>query len=195
MPNDHYQRLWQQIKENFELDSAAVLIVEALYVAATQNKAPAVADYLDEQLSGGTLTLLSLRRHFQLLTGTQMPTVSVKQHDLSTYDQLLSPVHLINDLETPANDTPKSIESKASSEPVPRPQRPSQKPSPLAYAQPLGAARTSGYARAVVVRPIFAQSLRIGGGQTLVPPNKAGLKGSTPPWHQNAFQLRLDAYT
>ena len=194
LPNDHYQRLWQQIKENFELDSAAVLIVEALYIAATQNKASAVADYLDAQLSAGTLTLLGLRRHFQLLTGTQMPTVSVKQHDLSTYDQLLSPVHLIENLEAPAADTTESIEPKASSQPVPRPQRPSQKPTSLAYAQPLGTARTSSHARAMVVRPVLAQSLRIRGGQTLVPPYQAGFKGSALPWHQNAFQLRLDAY-
>ena len=194
LPNDHYQRLWRQIKENFELDSAAVLIVEALYVAATQNKAPAVADYLDEQLAAGTLTLLGLRRHFQLLTGTQMPTVSVKQHDLSTYDQLLSPVHLIENLEAPTDDTTESIEPTTSSKPVPRPQRPSQKPAPLAYAQPLGAAQTSGHARAVVVRPIFAQSLCIRGGQALGSPYQAGLEGSALPRHQNAFQLRLDAY-
>jgi len=162
LPNDHYQRLWQQIKANFELDSAAVLIVEALYIAATQNKAPAVADYLDEQLSAGTLTLLGLRCHFQLLTGTQMPTVSVKQHDLSTYDQLLSPVHLIDNLEASAEDTTESIKPKASSEPVPRPQRPSQKPTPLAYPQPLGEARTSSDAGAVVVRPVLASTLRLG---------------------------------
>ena len=90
-------------RANFELDSAAVLIVEALYIAATQNKALAVADYLDEQLAAGTLTLLGLRHQFQLLTGTQMPTVSVKQHDLSSYDQLLSPVHLIEHLEASAD--------------------------------------------------------------------------------------------
>ena len=133
LPNDHYRRLWAQMEADFDIDSAAVLMVEALYIAATQNKAPAVADYLETELSAGTLTLVGLRRHFQLLTGTSMPTVSVKQHDLSSYDQLLNPQRLIDSASPIATDR-----DTATDESVSKPQRASQKPTAFPYAQPLG---------------------------------------------------------
>jgi hypothetical protein len=46
LPDDHYRDLWGQLKAHFELDSAALLMVEALYIAATQDKQTAVAAYL-----------------------------------------------------------------------------------------------------------------------------------------------------
>ena len=160
LPNDHYRRLWQQIKERFELDSAAVMIVEALYIAATQNKALAVANYLDEQLADGRLTLVGLRQHFQLLTGTQMPTVSVKQHDLSSYDQLLSPERLVEPLEVSKDDSASGT-SQSKQQPVPKSGHSSQKTTPLAYAQPLGGLTAPSDARTVVVCSVLASTLRI----------------------------------
>ena len=136
LPNDHYRRLWAQIEADFEIDSAAVLMVEALYIAATQNKAPAVAEYLETALSAGTLTLVGLRRHFQLLTGTSMPTVSVKQHDLSSYDQLLNSQRLVEPIESRNTDR-----NTATDESVSKSQRASQKPTPLPYAGPLAEPR------------------------------------------------------
>ena len=196
LPNDHYQRLWQQIKERFELDSAAVLIVEALYIAATQDKALAVAAYLDEQLSSGGLTLVGLRHHFQLLTGTQMPTVSVKQHDLSSYDQLLSPVRLVEDLEACASSASANTDgsSQPSEQPVSKSQRPSQAATPLPYAQPLGRLAAPSDARAVVIRPVLASTLRIGGGQKMATAAEASLERSALPWLQDAIKLRLVSY-
>ena len=140
-------------------------MVEALYVAATQNKAPAVADYLEAELTAGSLTLVGLRRHFQLLTGTQMPTVSVKQHDLSSYDQLLSAKRLTEPIESirPAAERSRTDES------LPKPQRASQNPTTLPYAQPLADFRESSDARAVVVRPVLAGTLRLGQGPALIP--------------------------
>ena len=173
LPNDHYRRLWQQIKECFELDSAAVLIVEALYIAATQDKALAVANYLDEQLTDGRLTLVGLRQHFQLLTGTQMPTVSVKQHDLSSYDQLLNPERLVEPLEE-HRDNPII---KSDREPISKPQLSSQKAAPLAYVQPLGRLAASSNAGAVVLRPVLASTLRIGGGEKMAIMAEANFEG------------------
>ena len=194
LPNDHYRRLWQQIKARFELDSAAVLIVEALYIAATQDKALAVANYLDEQLTGGRLTLVGLRQHFQLLTGTQMPTVSVKQHDLSSYDQLLSPVRLIEPLEVPDHNRTSPTGQQTSKQPVPKSRRSSQKAPPLSYAQPLGRLAAPSDARAVVVRPILASTLRIGGGEKMATLAEANLERGALPWLQNAIKLRLVSY-
>ena len=191
LPNDHYRRLWAQIEAAFEIDSAAVLMVEALYVAATQNKAPAVADYLEAELTAGSLTLVGLRRHFQLLTGTQMPTVSVKQHDLSSYDQLLSAKRLTEPIESirPAAERSRTDESLS------KPQRASQNPTTLPYAQPLADFRESSDARTVVVRPVLAGTLRLGGQPTLEFEAQAKSQRGAVPRHQNAFQLRLDAYT
>ena len=196
LPNDHYRRLWQQIKERFELDSAAVLIVEALYIAATQDKALAVANYLDEQLIDGRLTLVGLRRHFQLLTGTQMPTVSVKQHDLSSYDQLLSPERLVEPLKERSHRIPDTDSfTKPSQQSVPKSQRSSQAAAPLAHAQSLGRLAASSDAGAVVVRPVLAGTLRIGGGEKMAAVVEADFEGSSLPWLQDAIKLRLVSYS
>ena len=189
LPNDHYRRLWQQIKERFELDSAAVLIVEALYIAATQDKAFTVAAYLDEQLTDGRLTLVGLRHHFQLLTGTKMPTVSVKQHDLSSYDQLLSPARLVEPLEEQRDSTAQTIKQSVSES-----QRTSQKATSLSHAQSLGRPTTPSDAGAVVVRPVLASTLRIRGGEKMATVAQAVFERSALSWLQDAIKLRLVSY-
>ena len=194
LPNDHYRRLWQQIKERFELDSAAVLIVEALYIAATQDKALAVANYLDEQIKDGRLTLVGLRQHFQLLTGTQVPTVSVKQHDLSSYDQLLSPVRLIEPLEVPDHNRTNRTGQQTSKQPLPKSRRSSQKVTPFSHAQPLGRLATPSNARAMVIRPVLASTLRIGGGEKMATLAEASVERSALSWLQDAIKLRLLSY-
>ena len=185
LPNDHYRQLWQQLRAGFELDSAAVLIVEALYIAATQNKEKAVADYLEAQLSTRTLTLEALRRHFQLLSEAPLPLITVQQHDLATYDQLLNAANPSNTPEAACSSEP---------EPVSEPQRTSQKPAALPYAQPLGSTSAPGDARTVVLRTVLASTLRIGGGQTLEPAVEAGFERSPVPRRKNGFQLRLESY-
>jgi len=195
LPNDHYRRLWQQVKERFELDSAAVLIVEALYIAATQDKALAVANYLDEQLTDGRLTLVGLRQHFQLLTGTQMPTVSVKQHNLASYDQLLSPERLVEPLEDRSNSTQDTDSfTKPSQQSVSKPQRSSQEAAPLAHAQPLGRLTAPSDAGAVVLRSVLASTLRIRGGEKMAAMAEANFERSSLPWLQDAIRLRLVSY-
>jgi hypothetical protein len=147
LPNQPYRQLWQQLQASFDIDSAAVLMVEALYIAATQNKESAVAEYLAAQLATGTLTLAALQKHFQLLKQTTLPTVQVQQHDLKDYDQLLQP--------------------DATTQSLPESQPPPQTPTPLSHAPALGNSGTSGHARAVVLRSVLAGTLRIGGGPTL----------------------------
>ena len=186
LPNDHYRRLWQQIQERFERDSAAVLIVEALYIAATQDKSLAVATYLDEQITDGRLTLVGLRHHFQLLTGTQMPTVSVKQHDLSSYDQLLSPERLV----VPSDNR----HTDAFTQPVSKSERSSQKAAALSHAQSLGRPTAPCDAGTVVLRPVFASTLRIRGGEKMATLAEANLERSALPWLQDAIKLRLVSY-
>jgi hypothetical protein len=143
LPNDSYRQLWAQLKVRFDLDSAAVLMVEALYIAATQDKEAAVAAYLEAQLAAQTLSLVRLQQHFQLLS-PPLPAVQVTQHELSSYDQLL-----------PTHCSPECNQS------VPKPQSVPQTPAPVPHAPPLGNARTKSDARGMVLRPILAGSLRI----------------------------------
>ena len=90
LPNALYRDLWDQMKHDFDLDKAAVLMVEALYIAATQDKETAVGDYLEDHLTAGTLSLSALRQQFQVLCEITKPTFSYHQHPLDTYDRLLN---------------------------------------------------------------------------------------------------------
>ena len=136
LPNDTWCNLWQQLKAQFDLDSAAVLMVEALYSDATQDKEAAVADYLQAQLAATTLTLVGLRRYFQLFSNLNLPTLTIAQHDLTNYDQLLR--------STAADHTV--------SEPQPSPQTAAS----VSYADPLGERRAASNARGMVIRSVFA---------------------------------------
>ena len=98
LPNDLYRQLWQQMEQDFELDAAAVLMVEALYIAATQNQEAAVAEYLEDHLTANTLSLAALRQHFQLLCPPYVSAVTVQQHNLCDYDHLLPYSHGVNSL-------------------------------------------------------------------------------------------------
>ena len=108
LPNDLYRQLWQQMEADFEVDAAAVLMVEALYIAATQNSEDAVAEYLEDHLTANTLSLAALRQHFQLLCPISIPTVTVQQHHLCDYDQLLPHSYCFNslsELESPSQES------------------------------------------------------------------------------------------
>jgi hypothetical protein len=169
LPNDQWQDRWQQLKAQFELDSAAVLIVEALYIAATQDKEQSVAQYLQTHLETKTLTLVALRQHFGLLNATGVPQCPIAQHDLSSYDQLLSP--------TPSTES------------LPKPEFTPQATAALPHADPLGKPRTSSHARELVLRSVLAGSLRIGGTTALEYPSAKGFERSPTTKRQNGCQL------
>lgn len=176
LPNDQYRELWAQLKAQFDLDSAAVLMVEALYIAATQDKQARVADYLEAQLAAQTLTLMRLQQHFQLLSPPVLPTLQVTQHELSTYDQLLPT--------QPCNNS-----SSTSGQSLPKPQPTPQTTALVPYAQPLGEPRTTSDAGGVVLRPVLAGSLRIGGTPSLASLAQTRPLRSPTAQRQNSLQL------
>jgi hypothetical protein len=88
LPDEQWRSLWQQLRAQFEADTAARLVVEALYIAAVHDLQHAVADYLEEQLQLGLLTLSGLQQQFSL-PATSPPSLSAEQHSLSVYDQFL----------------------------------------------------------------------------------------------------------
>jgi hypothetical protein len=134
LPNSQWRALWQQMKETWEPDLAARLLVEALYLAASHNQESAVATFLEAQLSQGTLSLARLQQQFQLpLDSALYPPVSSVQHPLASYDQLLQP--------TPDNALPQLDPSPQTAESDPLPDS-------------LAGDRTPGHPRAMVLRSV-----------------------------------------
>lgn len=94
LPTAEFRQIWSEMKQQFERDQAARLIVEALYIAATYDQEPAVAEYLLQTLKTGELTLAKLQQKFLPKLSAQLPSVKSQQHSLDSYDQLLSINHL-----------------------------------------------------------------------------------------------------
>jgi hypothetical protein len=169
LPNDQWQDRWQQLKARFELDRAAVVMVEALYIAAVQDKEVAVVQYLQTQLEANTLTLCALRQHFGVLQRVNVPPLEIQQHKLACYDQLLSP--------TPATES------------LPKPEFTPQAAATLPHADSLGEPRTSSDAGELVLRSVLAGSLRIGGTTTVECAPPKGFERSPTTQRQNGDQL------
>lgn len=108
LPNELYRQLWVQMKQDFELDQAALLIVEALYIAATQDKETAMADYLEDQLTAGTLSLSGLRQHFDRFNSPSLTPLTYQQHALHDYDDLLHSTAHSQSLSDPESSSQKS---------------------------------------------------------------------------------------
>ena len=147
LPDEQWQQLWQQMKGQFELDQAAVLMVESLYIAATRNLQSQVAEYLQSQLAAKTLTLAKLQQHFGWLNPRRLPLLAPVQQDLSSYDQLLP--------------TPEPTHS------LPEPEFAPQTTPSIPDADPLGNSRSPSDAGGLVVRPVLAGPVRIGGTTAL----------------------------
>jgi hypothetical protein len=90
LPDDDWRELWQQLNQGSDPDQAARLIVEALYIAATQDQEAEVAAYLRQELETGTISLSRLQQHFLSHSESPVPNISTEQHSLASYDQFLS---------------------------------------------------------------------------------------------------------
>ena len=143
LPNAQWSHLWKTLKSQFDLDQAAVLIVEALYIAATQDKEQVVADYLEQELRAQTLTRRRLQQQFTPSKPQSFPPLDIEQHPLASYDQLL-----------PSDSHQTSPESL--SEPQPAPQTTATIPD----AQPLGIYRDPGLTGTMVLCAILTGAVR-----------------------------------
>lgn len=93
LPDEQWRCIWQTLKREFESDTAARLMTEALYLAATQDKETQVLDYLQVQLQQSSLSLAGLQQSFETkLASDHYPYITSVQYDLSSYDQLLNGV-------------------------------------------------------------------------------------------------------
>jgi hypothetical protein len=177
LPNDEWRDLWQQIRGMGDLDLGARVMVEALYIAAQQDQEAVVALYLKEQLQQGTLTLVGLQQHFQIAPPST-PTVRVQQHDLSSYDQFLTPGAF-----APQPTTPQPLR-----ESDPPPQAFASVPHP----DSLASTRAASDSGTLVLRAVLACFMRVGSPKSANAQNPtAPHRGSTPEWKKlNQLHLR-----
>lgn len=89
LPNEQYRNLWRQLQEQFKPEEACRLMVESLYIAATQDKEFIVGLWLETQLTERTLSLQNLKQHFSTIPTADVANSSVTQHSLETYNLLL----------------------------------------------------------------------------------------------------------
>lgn len=135
LPTTQFRELWAKLKAQFDLDTAAVLIVEALYISATQNQEGVVAEYCEQELNAQTLTLKRLKQQFNQDCSPKFPPLTIEQHALSSYDQLFE-------------SSPRSHDSTES---LSEPQSTSEAAPPVPYSDSLGIYGTSSCAGAMVL--------------------------------------------
>ena len=174
LPNDHWRSLWQQLQAKSDIDPAARLMVEALYIAAQQDNETAVADYLESQLQQGIPTLSGLHQQFQGLPEAPFPQLNVQQHSLASYDQLLS--------SSPSCPSAQSESRVSQSQLEPAPQATEALP----YAAPVAHSRTAGQPAELVVCSVLAGTVRSGGRAAPTKPYQT-CAHSSPTAHGQEF--------
>ncbi len=89
LPDDEWRRLWRRLCNHLEPDMAGRLMVHALKLAAGYDDISVVAKGMEQMLNTpGNLDLHRLMR-FLGIQEKALPIVSVVQHNLSSYEQLL----------------------------------------------------------------------------------------------------------
>ncbi len=180
LPNEHWRTLWQQLSQHFDADSAAKLIVEALYIAASQDKEVVVAHYLQAQLESATLTLTSLQQQFGIIPKSALALSTVQQHPLASYDQLLRSPACPDTIHC---DSPQPEQSLSS------PQSPPQATASLPHAQPLAEHRTESSATSVVLCSVFAGTVSIGERPPIPGADAAGTRRGSTAHRKKFYQL------
>jgi hypothetical protein len=173
LPTTQFRELWAKLKAQFDLDTAAVLMVEALYISATQNQEVVVAEYLEQELNAQKLTLKRLKQQFNQDCSQSFPQLTIEQHALSSYDQLF-------ESSPRRHDSPESIpESRSASEAAP----------PVPYFDPLGICRAPSCAGAMVLCQILTSIMRAGIDSTQRSSTKTGTCRGSTSQRKKFFQL------
>jgi hypothetical protein len=152
LPTPAFRERWLELTAQFDLDTAAVLIVEALYIAATQNQEAAVCDYLERKLKAQTLTLKGIQQQFRQNSPESLPQLTVTQHDLASYDQLIE--------SKPSRPSPEHNFTNYNDKSSPIPNSSPQATPTNSYARPLGIVGTPGYAGTMVLCQILVGIMR-----------------------------------
>ena len=172
LPNPQFRQIWDTLQTQMERDRAVVLMVEALYIAATQDQEAAVAAYLDQALKTQSLSLKHLKETFSLTQNVSVPSLEIEQHPLESYDILLT-----------SDDTPAIPNAVPESELV------AQTTEACSDAQPLGGYRIPSFTGTVVVCQIFTCFMRGGSTTTHRQQAKTGTQRSSTASRKKFFQL------
>ena len=186
LPTAEFCELWQQMKAQFERDQAAVLMVEALYIAATYDQEQAVASYLSDALAKRQLTLRHLQQQFIPNATDSLPEIETQQHALDSYDQLLSHT---NDPKDDNRDTHNNPESNSHRQPLSTAEHIAQTAQAHPHAYPLGSYREPRFAATMVLCAILTQFMPTGSRQTGAGSAKAGTKRSPAARRKKFDQL------
>ena len=162
LPTAEFRQLWEQLKHDFERDTAAILIVEALYIAATYDQEQAVCDYLSAALAEGDLALSRLQQQFMPDLSAVVPPIETQQHTLDSYDQLLSPNQ---NTSHPASNSAAATGAQQPQS-IPTIERPAQTAQAHSHAYPLGSYREPRFTAAMVLCTVFVELVRARGRQT-----------------------------
>ena len=170
LPTAEFRGLWKQMKAQFERDQAAMLMVEALYIAATYDQEQAVAGYLSNALEKRQLTLRHLQQQFIPNATDSLPPIETQQHALDSYDQLLCHTNKPNADGKKNDDT---IPNDNHCQPLPTAEQLTQTAQAHSHAYPLGSYREPRFAATMVLCAILTQLVPTRGGQTGTGPTKA----------------------
>ena len=184
LPTAEFRQLWEQLKTDFERDTAAILIVEALYIAATYDQEQAVCDYLNAALAEGNLTLSRLQQQFMPDLSAVVPPIETQQHALDSYDQLLSSNQ---NTRHPASNSVEAADQQQQS--ISTTERPAQTAQTHSHAYPLGSYREPRFTAAMVLCTVFIELVRAGGRQTGTGPAEARHQRSTAPRRKKFYDL------
>lgn len=188
LPTPEFRQIWDQLKTRFERDQAAVLIVEALYIAATYDQEVAVTDYLAQALAQGNLTLTRLQQQFIPDLSAVLPPIETQQHSLDSYDQLLSPK---NRTDSPFPGPVEASDSSGGShqQSLPTPESPAQTAQAHSHAYPLGSYREPCFTATMVLCAILVDLMRAGGRPPSTNAAKAPHKRSSATRRKKFDQL------
>ena len=165
LPTAEFRALWEQMKAQFERDRAAVLMVEALYIAATYNQEQAVASYLSEALAKKQLTLRHLQQQFMPDAVATLPPIETQQHALDSYDQLLSCADDNDNRDHTDRPTGNDTKNGSSQQSLSTVEQPTQTTQAHQHAYPLGSYREPRFAATMVLCAIFTQLVPTRGRQ------------------------------
>ena len=184
LPTVEFRQLWAQLKIQFERDQAAVLVVEALYIAATYDQEQTVIDYMTDALAQKQLTLRRLQQQFIPSAVAALPPIATQQHSLDSYDQLLTSPN-----ENRHEDTQEEDNHNDQQQPLSTVEHAAQTAQAHQYAYPLGSYREPSFTATMVLCAIFTQLVPTRGRQTKPDAAQASKKGGSAPRRKKFDQL------
>ncbi len=89
LPNERYKEIWNYVEKNLQGKLACKYIVTCLHMAAKHDCETELADFVLKSIERSKLVALSELRNRFGDPAQELPDISITQHNLSGYDELL----------------------------------------------------------------------------------------------------------